>query len=266
MITDDQVVALLGKANPVPSLDLLDPVEQVDLGRLEDTTERTRGMTTVDKETVGRSRPFRSRLLPILAALGAILVAAPLLFEGVASIDDSPVRVADAYLSARAEHDWEGIKALFDQEVAESSVEVMVDRDTWDYQRAVGLTYRSLGCERVSSGAGGSLVECEMQIDTRVSRALGSGPAQGLISILVGDGRIQRVSVAIDGDPTARPSLALIVALEEAWNAFEAWIREHHPEAEDTMYDLARSGPALDPESIVLWERYTDEFVAEMGG
>jgi hypothetical protein len=30
------------------------------------------------------------------------------------------------------------------------------------------------------------------------------------------------------------------------------------------MYDLARSGPALSPESIGLWEEYVPEFVAEM--
>jgi hypothetical protein len=266
VITDDQVVALLGKANPVPSLDLLDPVEPVDLGRLEDTTERTWEMTTVEKEVVRRSTPIRSRLLPILAALGAILVSAPLLFNGMASINDSPGLVADSYMSARAEHDWEGIKALFDQEIPERSVEVMVDRDTWDYQRAVGLTYRNLGCERVSSGPRGSLVDCETQVDTRVSRLLGLEPAQGLISILVGDGQIQRVSLAIPDDPTARPNLGLIVALDEAYDAFRDWIREHHPEAEDTMYDLARSGPVLNPESIALWEQYTDEYVAEMGG
>ena len=29
MITDDQVVAMFAKANPVPSLDLLDPIEPV---------------------------------------------------------------------------------------------------------------------------------------------------------------------------------------------------------------------------------------------
>jgi hypothetical protein len=262
--TDDQVVALLGRANPVPSLDLLDPIEPVDLDRLEDATERTREMTTAENDVVRRSTPFRSRLVPILAALGAVLVSAPLLFNGMASIDDSPGLVADSYMSARAEHDWEGIKALFDEEIPERSIEVMVDRDSWDYQRAVGLTYRNLGCERISSGSRGSLVECEMQIDTRVSRLLGLEPAQGLISILVGDGQIQRVSVAIPDDPTARPNLGLIVALDEAVVVFEGWITENHPEAEDIMYDPARSGPVLNPESIALWEQYTDEFVAEM--
>ncbi|HEY7469830.1 MAG TPA: hypothetical protein VIC07_09935 [Acidimicrobiia bacterium] len=264
MITDDQVIVLLAKANPMPSMDLLDSIDPVDLDHIEGTTERGSEMTNVEGERVANvEHGRRFRLTRVVGVATAALVVAIPLLRGTDRAG-SPEGVAMSYISALADHDWAAVEALFDPAVAERVVDVIVARDTWDYQRAVGLTYRNVGCEQVSSGSGGSLVECEIVVETMVSRALGLEPATGSMSILAGDGGIQRVSVAMDGDNTARPHVGLIVALDEATEAFQDWIREHHPEAEDTMYDLARSGPALSPESIGLWEEYVPEFVAEM--
>jgi len=59
VITDDQVAAMFAKANPVPSLDLLDPVEPLDPGHLEDRSERSRDMT--DIETIQPKKEERRR-------------------------------------------------------------------------------------------------------------------------------------------------------------------------------------------------------------
>jgi Iap family predicted aminopeptidase len=51
----------------------------------------------------------------------------------------------------------------------------------------------------------------------------------------------------------------------EAVRSFETWLVEQHPEDQEEMYRYAGL-PSLTLESIELWHRHTDEFVAEQDG
>ena len=47
MNIEDQVAVLFARANPVPSLDLLDPIDPVDIDALRDESERSSAMSEV---------------------------------------------------------------------------------------------------------------------------------------------------------------------------------------------------------------------------
>ncbi len=76
MTNEDQIVALFAKANPVPSLDVFDPVEPLDMDRLEKRAERSRGMTDTKTDQVRLRGPDRwRRLAPVLLIPVIVLVA-----------------------------------------------------------------------------------------------------------------------------------------------------------------------------------------------
>jgi hypothetical protein len=73
---EDQIAALFANANPVPSLDVLDPVEPLDMDRLEKRVERSRGMTDTKTHRVKVDGPGRwRRIAPVLAIPVIVLVA-----------------------------------------------------------------------------------------------------------------------------------------------------------------------------------------------
>ena len=76
MTNEDQIVALFAKANPVPSLGVFDPVEPLDMDRLEKRAERSRGMTDTKTDQVSLRGPDRwRRLAPVLLIPVIVLVA-----------------------------------------------------------------------------------------------------------------------------------------------------------------------------------------------
>ena len=50
----------------------------------------------------------------------------------------------------------------------------------------------------------------------------------------------------------------------ETWEVFLAWVNANHPDDRSVM--TVGLQPSLTPEAIVLYEQYTNEFVAEQGG
>ena len=82
------------------------------------------------------------------------------------------------------------------------------------------------------------------------SDALGHAPSSGRYFFRITDGRIVKM-VNLEG--------------ETAWGSIQAWVRLNHLDDLDLMY--TSSGRVLyTPESLALWEQYTAEFVAEVGG
>lgn len=88
-------------------------------------------------------------------------------------------------------------------------------------------------------------------------------------------------SRVLDHAPDTRSALTLEIASEQIVGAylsyapmsfrnpsvtsFVTWLSDNHPEDERRMYRYP-SLPSLTSESIELWRRYTDEFVAEQSG
>jgi hypothetical protein len=251
VITDDQVVALLGRANPVPSLDLLDPIEPIDLDRLEDQSERSSAMTKVQTTTTIDERDqHRRRLTPVLVALGAVMVAVPLIWRGVASVQSSPMGVADSYMAALADHDRQAAESLLASDVEGSDA----DYPFWDHDRATGWEWVTQDCEKQSTGPGGTLVHCPYLVENAWTQALRLPPDEGFYIFLIDQGQIS----AVTDNPVT------LETINAAADAFFAWLEESHPDDMQRMVNEFNGQPLLDTEATALFERYTDEFVAEM--
>ena len=76
MKTEGQVMALFAKANPVSSLDLLDPVEALDTEHLAHLSARSSEMTEVKTDEMKPEGPGRGPRLALAVAMGVIAVAA----------------------------------------------------------------------------------------------------------------------------------------------------------------------------------------------
>jgi hypothetical protein len=251
---EDQIVAMFAKANPVPSLDLLDPIEPVDLGHLTDPTERSGAMTKLkskaaDEEAGGRSR----RLVPVLAMVAiAIVVALGVLFtrdNGVAS----PEGLANAYMEARQNLDAEAAQALFaaDATLSDEGYDLSEMPALFDWYRALNWDWTRGECAEPSIDEGGTLVQCFTEFESDWTRTLGHAPITADVRILISDGAITNLISSLDAE------------FGGVWSAFFTWIEEEHPDDIDQMYGSA--GPLLDDDSIALWEQHTREFVASTG-
>ena len=76
MTNEDQVAALFAKANPVPSLDLLDPVEPLDMEHLAHLSARSSEMTDVKTDETKSEGPGRKPRLAIVVAMAVVAIAA----------------------------------------------------------------------------------------------------------------------------------------------------------------------------------------------
>ncbi|HLF42433.1 MAG TPA: hypothetical protein VJA46_02765 [Acidimicrobiia bacterium] len=74
MTNEDQIAALFAKANPVPSLDLLDPVEALDMERLAHPSARSSEMTDVKPDDMKPQGPGRRPRL-VLGLAVAVMAA-----------------------------------------------------------------------------------------------------------------------------------------------------------------------------------------------
>jgi hypothetical protein len=254
MTIEDQVVALFAKANPVPSLDLLDPIEPLDIDYLTDRSERSRDMSEV-KTIEPREEARRTRWAPVLvAALVAVAAVAVLLSRGVFDTQPAtPIEVVDAYYEAVNERDFETVAGLFPPGTERSFIEEQVNLEDWELGAALGWHYVPQDCQEVSQGDGGVQVECAYTATTDLTRVLGLEPQTGQVTLLIEDGHIQGLTetTVSEGDTF------------EVLQTFHDWVAENHPDDVDTM--ISSSLMVQDtPESMALWEQYVDEFVAEM--
>jgi len=251
--SEDQIVALFAKANPVPSLDLLDPIEPVDLGHLTDPSERSGAMTELRTQAVDEARGRRRRLVPVLAMVAiAMVVALGVLFtkdDGVAS----PEALASAYMEARQDLDAEAAQALFaaDATLSDEGYDLSEMPLLFDWYRALNWDWALGECEEPSTGEGGTLVQCSTEFESDWTRTMGHPPITADVQILMSDGAITNLISALDPE------------FSNVWSVFFTWIEENHPDDIDQMY--GSNGPLLDEGSIALWEERTREFVASSG-
>ena len=74
MTNEDQIAALFAEANPVPSLDVFDPVEPLDMDRLEGRSKRSSVMTDLETDKPKVVTPTRWPRLALLIAIPVITV------------------------------------------------------------------------------------------------------------------------------------------------------------------------------------------------
>jgi len=269
VITDDQVVALFADANPVPSLDLLDPVETVDPRRLTNTSERSRAMTELKTKEPRVAAPRRRLwLAPTLAAVAVAVVAIPLLVSrgGFVGAGTQSEQVATAFMEAIAEYDGQAAYELFSPDGVHQEGPPVVIVDWSNFDRAVQLARTNQGCDELTpvsfpDGTRADAVECAFLVQTAAGKAIGLDSTTGTFMVYVDDGEIVRTYETWDGEAVG---VLDVVALRD-------WIQVNHPEAYETMYENPNNPPDRpndppDSEAIALFEQYTAEFVAEHEG
>ncbi len=257
MTNEDQVAALFAKANPVPTLDLLDPVEVLDIERLAHPSARSSEMTEVKVDQTKSEGPGRKPRLALGLAMAVVAVVAVGILVRTESGVASPVSVATAFMDANAEHDVDAMWELLapDSEAKVAGLAAMTAAADWS--RAVG--WAEIGhqaCEEKSNGPDGTVVACPFIRQTDWILALGLEPVtNNIYDILVVEGQIQSVVETDNGEPSSD-------GMMEASGTFRRWVVENHPDDIGTMYE--GDSWQNSPEAIALYEQYTDEFVAEM--
>ncbi len=274
MISEDQVVDMFAKANPVPSLALLDPIGSMDFEHHEDRSERSSGMTELMTTEEQKAGPRRPRwLVPALVAGLALVIAMPVYLSRQAPVADEPTPaegIAIAYLDALAANDVDTLHEI----VAPTAIDV--DRNDQSgilaWQDAVGIVITRLGCTEVEQyGTEGAVVNCPWVYDSKWHQALGLEPSSMLQVFFIREGKIQE-----ENETNSRAT-----DVERVWTSFRSWVDKNHPEDVAMMYNTEGEDPEnafvrynngvgtnnnTTTESIALWEQYTDEFVAEMTG
>lgn len=257
MITEDQAVALLRAANPVPHPDL----SRSDLdamARLDDFEQRSAPVETLSSET--KTQPPNKRLRkwtagPVAAAVVLVLgVATTLTFVTdagpFAGRDPTPVEIAEAYLEARNDYDVERALGLVSEDFRTSEPPAgFVNLETielaFEQHQAYGLHYAEVDCTMQSETPEGAVVACEYLYTTELHRLGDHPPTQERLMFVIEDGKISRISGSS--------------GLFSGWDPWESFLRTEHPEFLEVVR-AANSG--LDPESlrelVELLPRYFD--------
>jgi hypothetical protein len=208
-----------------------------------------------DEPRAGTYKRPRVWLVASLAAVGALSLGIAL---RIGDGEGSPVSVANAFMEARDNLDADTIEALFaaDIVISDGFIEKIDQYPRYfDWLRALNWRWDIGTCAEVSTGTGGTLVRCDYISENDWTRSLSHAPISGFIEILVAGGEI--TGLVHSGE---------IEQFDEVWDTVTEWIALNHPDTVDQVLTPDLRRPVMDANSIALWEQYTEEFVAEMGG
>jgi hypothetical protein len=253
VITEDQVVVMFAKANPVPSLDLLDPIESVDLGHLTDEIERSGEMTEVktEKQQVSPQRP--AWLMPALATLAIVTAIGLFMASRGPQIAATPVDRATAFWVAVADGDAEAAISYVDPTVAESGEANIYGRahsleGQFAWYEAVGFQWTLDECIETDQGQ----VECTVAGSNAWSDALGEEPVPATYIMEVGPNGITAMIDKDDGFARRWADVSFLV--------FAEWVERNNPRDAAVMWtDMDVND--VNQEMLDLFEIHTARFV-----
>lgn len=257
MITEDQVVAMFAKANPVPSLDLLDPIEPVDPGHLEDRSERSWDMTELktEKQQVSPRRP--PWLVPALATLAIVTAIVLFMASRGPQIAATPIDQATAFWVAVVDGDRDTAVSHLDPAVVESREASPWGRaftleDQFAWYDVVGWQWALDHCIETREGA----VECSVSARNAWTDALGEEPVTGTYIMEIGENGI---TAMVDKDEGFGRQWS-----EVSFGVFADWVERNNPRDAAIMFDFDVD---VSPEILELYETNTERFVdAQTGG
>ncbi len=204
-------------------------------------------------------RPIAAVLLVMAIATALVLVQRPHLTTERAG--EEAIAISEAFIEAHGNWDHQGASSLVSDTAAISinparSPEDLEMEIAW--MEATGWVFTTTGCSvtRGLTGDGARRVLCYLTHENAWSRALELNP--GTRSTLTFEVNATQIVGAF-------LSSAPMSFRNEAVRSFETWLVEQHPEDREEMYRYAGL-PSLTLESIELWHRYTNEFVAEQDG
>jgi hypothetical protein len=120
-----------------------------------------------------------------------------------------------------------------------------------DWYRAVGAEYQTEGCVQrpVLQQVG-----CPYALEDDLRRFFGADPATESCAFDIAAGEIATVRDTYD------------LREDDAWSTFRQWVADHHPGDIEQMYTADSRFARWDPNSIDLWERHLDDFIASSDG
>lgn len=210
-----------------------------------------------DAESVEASRENGLRAAEYAAEWARVLEATGCSYEDDPCTEE--VRLGRAFMEARDAWDGEATVALVagDAVIDDFATTAEEFLALADWHRAIGARNEASVCREMREGPPAE-VRCFYEVENAWSRALGVGPFAGSsIYFTIADGQITELSNTFN---TARFS-------PQVWEPFVGWVSDTHPADIDVMFSAERdltSDPNLTPESIALWEQYTDEFVESL--
>jgi hypothetical protein len=207
-------------------------------------------------------------------------------------VTEEDIALGQSFMDALIEGDGEAAAAMFSPEGTFDGFQPGILPALQDWFRAGGWTFGGGRCGRWSAEAYDEpephlgYVGCGFAYENDLTRALemapvgGSESRGGNLSIFIDGGKIQIATIQVTewhsvvSDPPGAgyffpvdnmfrsPNPARLDLFGTVWDMFIEWVSSSHPEDFGRMYDTDRGYPILDAQSIELWERYTDEFVA----
>lgn len=263
---------LVKNANAVTDDDQLDRIfgDDVDSRLLREILAREEGrMTEIEYEKTdetsaidvdGARTPMPRRRLTAGLVSFVVVVAVGL---GVAlnSMQDpaaSVVGLAEAYQLAITNYDPDAAVALMDPDAENATgyglpVEELPGQIRW--YEVTGWTETVTGCEQLVAGPPAE-VRCTYTFENDWTRALGVGPYDGHTDFVIENGKITDVVATWSAGTTFSG---------DAWQPFIAWVGVAHYPDHQAITTNNFSRPVWTPEALELWDRYTNEFVAEKG-
>ncbi|MCP3973655.1 MAG: hypothetical protein GY720_04100 [bacterium] len=268
LVHSEQLEQLFGDG---ASARLLDDVRMRREGRMTEATRK-------DQPTTGiapNAEPARQWRVTRLAHRGHPGVAIAAFFVVVAigvglfaalnageQAPAAPVEIAETFIDVRSPTDAATAVALLAPgAVIEHGIAGDVEgyEATLDWSLAIGDRRLAIDCtEAVFTGASAAIT-CAYDYSNAWSQALGVGPFSGnTFDFVIADGQILelRHTVGILNDYSP-----------QVWEVFTGWLTSNHLSDRLTMIRTVSDGtqfPIPTPESIALWDQYTQEFVAEI--
>jgi hypothetical protein len=137
-----------------------------------------------------------------------------------------------------------------------------------DWFRAGGWTFGNGACGVHGWDDRRGVVGCTFPYENDLTRALGLRPQSMTVSFVTDSAGIETAWFGAGGDfeynmfgwPNENRGSDDLFG--DVWDMFLGWLSSQHPDDFVRMYDAERGYPILDPDSIDLWERHTDEFIA----
>jgi len=282
----NQLLGNLRDANPIPHPDRLLTDEADARAFLATVQERRHGMANKTQPEVQpteapprptEARPDSEAVISVvrgprrrfvygLAAAVAVLIVGTLTW--IAFIDDgespvaAPVDIGRSFIEAQDAWDAEAAIALFAPNKLATGFLTVVEEfpSYYAWLETLDWRYTAEECNQVAVGPPVE-VTCSYSYENAWTQALGVGPYSGSsMRFFIADGQIQQLN------NTFITNTGFSV---QAWEVFTDWVSDTHPENLNVIIDLGIEGrtadvPIVTPEALVLWEQYTNEFVASV--
>jgi hypothetical protein len=189
----------------------------------------------------------------VVLIVGTVTWIALLNDEGP-DVAGTPVDIARSFIEARDAWDAEAAIALLASDaVVRDEIRTVEELPAWfDLLRAVDWRWTVGECAETATGAAAE-VTCTYTHNNAWTRALGVEPLTGTFNFVVSDGEIAELNHIFN-----RADFSPVFA------AFTGWVGSNHLEDMDVMFTSVVGVYVLTPESIALWEQYTNEFVASV--